>query len=470
MTAQIISLAVSFILNLIVPKFIDEYSYAYWQTYVLYVGNVSVLHFGLIDGLMLRYSQYDYDEIDKPRIRSQFKILFFILCVLTAGSALVAVFACTDATQIIMLLVSCGILTKNLVLYCSYTFQLTNRINKYAFLTISQKFIYGIIVVFLLIFKVNDFYWYCAADIMGDIAGIAISAVFNKGMYFGKSICLKDAVREAGSNMSSGLVLMLANWSAALIVSGAKMIVQWRWGVWQFSKVSFAISLTNVFLTFMTAVSVVLFPSLKRLDRNRLPELYKSIRNVLSPVLFAAMLLYFPGCWILEIWLPKYTVSLPYLGLLLPMIVYSSKMNLLTNNYLKAYGKERAMLCVNAFSMSLGVISFVIIAYIFGNLNALLIGVVVAVMLNSILSEIMVLRTIRVKIFLDFFMEIAMSVGFILIVQYMSRWWGCLAYAGLFAAYCIINYKKIAALLRKLLRKDKKPAQNEVAQEEVDKV
>ena len=48
--AQIISLAVSFVLTLIVPKFIDEYQYAYWQTYVLYVGYVGILHFGILDG------------------------------------------------------------------------------------------------------------------------------------------------------------------------------------------------------------------------------------------------------------------------------------------------------------------------------------------------------------------------------------------------------------------------------------
>ena len=64
--AQIISLAVSFVLTLIVPKFIDEYQYSYWQTYVLYVGYVGVLHFGLLDGLVLRYSKFDYKNWISP--------------------------------------------------------------------------------------------------------------------------------------------------------------------------------------------------------------------------------------------------------------------------------------------------------------------------------------------------------------------------------------------------------------------
>ena len=52
--AQLISLAVSFLLNLIVPKFIDEYQYSYWQTYMLYIAYVGILHFGLLDGIVLR--------------------------------------------------------------------------------------------------------------------------------------------------------------------------------------------------------------------------------------------------------------------------------------------------------------------------------------------------------------------------------------------------------------------------------
>ena len=35
---------------------------------------------------------------------------------------------------------------------------------------------------------------------------------------------------------------MLANWSAMLIVGGAKMIIQWHWDELVFGKVSFAFS------------------------------------------------------------------------------------------------------------------------------------------------------------------------------------------------------------------------------------
>lgn len=445
---QIISLLVGFVLNFIVPKFIDEWQYGYWQTYVLYVGYVGVLHFGLLDGLMLRYSQYDYEELDKARLRSQFKLLLAFTGTFTLLATVVSLVFLTDATQLIVVLVACGIVTKNLVTYSSYSFQITNRISRYAILILVQRVSYGLIAGVLLLCGVKDFYWFCVADLAGDAAGFALSCFMNRGMYLGKSIPLKEAFQELGANIGAGVVLMLANWSSILIVSGAKMIVQWHWDQIVFAHVSFAFSVSNVFMTFITAASVVLFPSLKRLDREKLPDIYMTTRSVLSPLLFFAMLLFFPGCWLLELWLPKYADSLVYLGILLPLVVYSSKVSLLTNNYLKTYRKERFMLIANVITAAVGAAAFVLCAYVFDNLMALLVCIVAVIMFNSMLSEVMVLRVIEKKIILPFIWEALMTAGFITVVALLPRWWACLAYGGLFLVYAAINYKPIVGFFK----------------------
>ncbi|MDE5666882.1 MAG: hypothetical protein K2I29_01435, partial [Clostridia bacterium] len=276
--AQIISLAVSFILTLILPKFIDKSQYAEWQAYVLYVGYVGVLHFGLLDGLVLRYSKFDYEELDKARLRSQFIILLVFTSVITAITAAVSLTALGVPDNIIFVLVGAGIVTKNLVTYSSYMFQITNRINKYVILIIAQRLAYGVIVVVLLALKVQDFYWYCVADLCGDVVGIVIGAIFNSGLFFGKTIKLKEAFKELKINVFSGIILMMANWSAMLMTGGAKMIIQWHWSEEVFADVSFAFSVSNVFLVFVTAISGVLFPSLQRIAPEKLPSMYKSIR------------------------------------------------------------------------------------------------------------------------------------------------------------------------------------------------
>ena len=455
--AQIISLSISFVTTLIVPRYIDEYQYAYWQTFVLYAGYVGILHFGLLDGLVLRYSKYDYEELDKARLRSQFTILLIFTGAVTVIASCVSLFALGGENRYIFLFVAIAIVTKNIVTYGSYMFQITNRINKYVILIIAQRLTYGVIIIILLALRVNEFYYYCLADLCGDIIGIVISVIFNRGLFLGKTINVKDTFKELGSNISSGVILLMANWSAMLMIGSAKMIIQWRWDELTFGKVSFTFSVSNVFLVFVTAISVVLFPSLQRIENDKLPEMYRDIRSILSPLLFFIMLFYFPGCWILDMWLPKYSQSLVYLGILLPIIIYSSKVSLLTNNYLKVYRKEKLMLLANAISIIVGISVFALCAYAFDSLIALIASVVFVIMLNSVLAEIFVSRILRIMLIKDFIIEAVMTVGFILCASLLPRWWGMLAYFCVFAIYAAINYKSVAALFKRLFKRKSRP-------------
>ena len=425
---QVISLMVSFILNLIVPKFIPELQYSYWQAYVLYASYVGILHFGLLDGIVLRYSQYDYDQLDKPRIRSQFKILLAIISCFSVISVLLTFLFIKGNYRYIFLLVALGIITKNIFTYTSYTFQITNRIDKYAVLVISQRVFYGIITVILLAVKVDFFAFFCLSDLGGDIFGCIVGYFYNKDLYLGKSIPFRDAFKEFKENISSGVLLLVANWSSMLLVGSAKMIVQWHWDELTFGKVSFSFSISSLFLTFVTAISVVLFPSLKRMEKDKLPEMYQKIRNAVSPVLFTCMLFFFPGCYVLDRWLPKYHNSLVYLGILLPIIIYTSKVSLLTNNYLKAYRKEGKMFAINTISVVIAFALFGISAYIIDNLTVLLVMIVIVIMLRSVASEIVVMKLIKISMYKDFIIEMLMTIIFIICSKFFSLSLGFVLY------------------------------------------
>ncbi len=451
--AQIVSLACSFLLQMIVPKFISELDYARWQMFVLYVNYVGILHFGLLDGIVLRYSQYDYDQLDKPRIRSQFISLLLITSLLSASAVIVSGCLLDLPLSTIFALVGIGIVTKNVFTYTSYTFQITNRINKYAILVISQRLFYGVFVALLLAFHLFDFYWFCIAELTSDVFAILLGAFFNRGLYFGRTIPLKDVLSELKLNISSGVLLLIANWSSNLLVGSAKMIIQWQWGELVFGKIAFAFSVSNLFLTFVNAISIVLFPSLKRMDKDSLPDLYLKIRNVISPFLFIALLFYFPGCWLLKLWLPKYNESLLYLGLLLPIIAFSSKVSLLTNNYFKAYRKEKEMLFVNAFSIVFGLAGYFLLSIVVHKIEFVVIWVVLTIMLRSILSEVLVMKLINKRFVFDIIIEGLLAALFVIIAKYSSLLTGLLLYSLALVCYFALNYKKIMVFIKNLKNK-----------------
>lgn len=447
--AQVVSLAVSIVLNLIVPKYINELQYAYWQTYCLYISYVGILHFGLLDGIVLRYSQYDYDELDKPRIRSQFMVLLIVNSVITFASIVVARIFYNGITKEIIILVAVGIITRNLFTYTSYIFQITNRISKYALMVISQRILFGAGIVVLLVLGVRDYFMFCILDLCCDVFGCLFGARYNKGLYFGKLIESGKAIKETWLNISSGILLLIANWSSMLLVGSGKMIIQWRWDQLVFGKVSFAFSITNLFLTFVGAISVVLFPSLKRMRAEELPSVYRGIRNAISPVLFLAMFFYFPGCWILEKWLPVYEPSLVYLGILLPIIIFTSMVSLLTNNYLKAYRKERSMFLVNLVCVAVAILLYSLSAYVIGSLTMVLFAVVFVIMLRSVLSEIVVMKLIDIYFYIDFIIEGIMTVVFIICARMFSLWTGCLIYTFALIIYAYIYRKNLKEMLSK---------------------
>lgn len=444
--AQVISISVSFILGFVVPKFIDEYQYAYWQTFLLYVGYVGVLHFGLLDGIVLRYSQYDYEELDKQRIRSQF---VFLLGLISFASIIVALFGLIHGgfTQTIAILVAFGILSKNIFTYNSFLFQTTNRISQYAFVVVSQRLVYGCLVVLLVVFNHHNYIWYCIADLAGDCAGIFLSIFFNKDLHFGKLCTLRETFQEAWLNVSSGILLMFSNWTAMLSGSIAKMIIEWKWGALVFGKTSFAFNISNVILLFVSAISVVLFPSLKRMNQETLPKFYKMFRDMVVPILFWSLLLYYPECWILEKWLPKYSESLIYLGILSPIVVYASVVSLLTNNYLKAYRQERLLLLINMFIVFFSTVIYYVSAYWFESFKLMLLAVVTTLILRSIVSEIFVMKLIHVEFKNEFIIEFIITCAFLFSTQSYNRMEGFFIYLICLIIYSFINRSGIKALI-----------------------
>ncbi len=443
---QLISLCVSFVLNLVVPKFIDQYQYAYWQSYVLYVSYVGVLHFGLLDGIMLRYSQYDYYQLDKQKIRSQLNLMLFITGTLSLVTLGVSGAFVPGVTKTLVVLLAAGIVTKNLFTYTSYSFQMTNRISKYAVVVIIHRLAYGIGVCVLLALGVNDFKWYCIADLFSDVLCVCVAFLFNREMYVGKAATVAESIYEGRQNVCSGIFLLLANWSAMLLLGSAKMVIQLKWDELVFAKVSFSFSVSNLFVTFIAAISVVFFPALKRMDLEKLPILYKKIRQNVTIFLFGVMIFYFPGCYALKVFLPAYADSLTYLGILLPIIIYTSKVTLLTNNYLKAYRKEKTMLAINVVSICICIVMLVFGAYVLNDLTAVIVCIVIATMINSVLSEIFVMHMIKVYFAREFLAEAIMTILFVLIANYLNDGIGFVAYAAIFGIFVMaktnLNIKK----------------------------
>ena len=157
---------------------------------------------------------------------------------------------------------------------------------------------------------------------------------------------------------------------------------------------------------------------------------------------FFSLLLYFPGCYLLQLWLPKYSDSLVYLGIMLPTIIFSSKVSLLTNNYLKAYRREKDMLVINVLVMIIGFSLYLVSAYIFDNINLLLYSLVIIIMFRSVVSEMVVMKLIDCRLHREFVIEGMITVLFIICAQLSNSHLGFIGYALIFSIYLAYYFSK----------------------------
>jgi len=185
-SAQLVSFFVSAVLNLILPKYVSEIDYSNWQTFLLYLGYVPIFHFGFLDGLMLRYSQYDYKNLNKPLVQSQFR-LFLGVEVLFGLIGFALSFGVENETyRQIVRFISLGIITMNVYAYASHLFQMTNRISKYVVFVMMMRLILGVGVIAALFCGANSFYQLCVVYFAACILTILWGVSQNKELFWGK--------------------------------------------------------------------------------------------------------------------------------------------------------------------------------------------------------------------------------------------------------------------------------------------
>ncbi|MTV97091.1 hypothetical protein GM532_13415, partial [Streptococcus pneumoniae] len=129
-------------------------------------------------------------------------------------------------------------------------------------------------------------------------------------------------IKESFDNIRVGINLMLSNIASSLIIGIVRLGIQWNWNIETFGKVSLTLSVSNLLMTFINAIGLVVFPLLRRTKAENLTKIYSNLRNVLMLIMFAILLIYYPLKIVLDLWLPAYQDALIFMTLIFPMSVY----------------------------------------------------------------------------------------------------------------------------------------------------
>ncbi|WP_335550527.1 lipopolysaccharide biosynthesis protein [Priestia megaterium] len=288
-------------------------------------------------------------------------------------------------------------------------------------------------------------------DILSKLIGLIVCITFGKDLIIGKVTSLKISLTEIYSNMSVGLKLMLANISSMLILGIGRYVIDYVWGVTVFGELALMLSIVSMFLLFINATSIALFPALRRISVEELPKTYVSIRNILMGLLLSILILYVPAKILLNIWFPEYQDSIKYLSILLPLCIFDGKMQMLVSTYLKVIRKENSLLTINIICVLLSALLCISTAIIFKNLTGVIISMVMSVFIRSIIAEVYLALQLKVSLIRSVFYETLLILTFSITSWYLIDTINIIIYL-IFYLIFLVSIRKEASLLSGIIK------------------
>lgn len=449
--ANIFSALTSVVLILILPKYMSMEDYGIWQLFMFYFSYVGFFHFGWLDGIYLRYGGAYYNELNKKIFGGQFFLLAVMLvseCILInliLDSGIVK-----DANLIFVIKITsiAGVFV-NLFTFVNFIYQLSNKIKEYARNIIFERIITIALILFCIIFQKTRYNEIIYIKLASSLILMCYSIYSIRDLVLLEKDKLFNSIIEASNNISVGSKLMLANIAGMLILGIIRFGISQEWDIVTFGKVSLTLNISNFLMVFISAVSIVLFPILKRINQDRLAEIYLLLRNILSYSLLAMLITYYPLTILLLYWLPKYSDSLVYMGLLLPICVFESKLQMLVNTYLKSLRQEALMLKINFVSVVFALLMTYVTVVLFHNLKLAILSIVVNFAFRLLLAEYFIEKLLSLKLRKDSIEELIVVSSFIFINVHESTY-GILIYLAVYLIYALINKKQIKETVKKI--------------------
>ncbi|MFR9209124.1 MAG: lipopolysaccharide biosynthesis protein [Intestinibacter bartlettii] len=456
-TANILTMLISIIMTLILPKFLGVTDYSYYQLYIFFISYVGFFHFGWIDGIYLKIGGMEYNDLEKSNYVTQFWMLNVLEIIIAAIISIFALFIIKNIDKSFVLISTsvCGVITI-LRTYLLFILQSTNRIKEYAKYTRVDRFIYFALVIVFLFLGFKNYKIILYIDIFSKLVALVLCANKMKDIVFGKLNISKNTLLEIFENISIGIKLMLANIASTLIIGVVRFGIQKNWDIETFGKISLTLNISNLLMTFINAVAVIMFPLLRREEESNLPKIYVILRNTLMIFLYMMLIFYYPIKLILSTWLPQYADSLRYMALLFPICIYESKMSMLINTYLKSFRKEKSMLIINTISLILSLILTILSVFILNNLTWAILSIVFLLGFRCVIGELVLTKIMNILIYKDIILETVLTAIFIISSWFINNMFCSIIYTCFYLIYVFIKRKDIKRtilLFKKILRK-----------------
>lgn len=414
---QLATMLFGMIKTFLIPKMLGVIGFGWWQYYLLWVGYVGLFALGFNDGFYLKYGGYDYNQLPKSKLSNSLWVFALVELIISLLFALVVCLFSEADKSLVLLAVSVNIPLHGIKGFFIYVFQVTNRIKRYSFYSLIDRFLFLIIVGLFYGIGVTNYWIIISLDITSQLFVIFMMMTTCRDLLMGYSISLKDGINEFKDNIKIGSKLMIALFSATFAAGLTKLFVEHYQGIEDFSCYAFATASTSVINLFISGLATIAYPTLARLDKNSYDKYFTLIDRFISIIAFGSFLIYPLLVIFINSYFHEYSRCLEYYPLVVCSIFLYAKVSLVINTFYKAMRQETTMLFVNISQcLLLIVLMFVFNAFKPG-VKSVVIASVTSIFLIYTYSKIYLSNILNCWNKVDFLLEILGMGIFILAVH-----------------------------------------------------
>ena len=453
--ANLVSLLVSVCMVMFVPKFLSVEDYGLWQLFLFYFSYLGFLHFGWEDGIYLRYAGKSFSELPARVFAGQFYGVILLQVCLAALAILGGWLGVEDPARKTAFI--CAVFLAPFVNFnnlCNFVMQITNRIKDYARLILTERLVLLLLVLGLLAAGLGTFQYFFAAKACSLAAVAVCGAALCRRLLRPAFPAWVEVWAEACENIRVGIKLMFANIASMLLVGIVRYGISLGWDVATFGRVSLTLGVSNFLMVFISSVSVVFFPIVKRLGHERRGGIYGEIGTALSVLLLGMLLFYYPLKCVLAWWLPQYAESLIYMCVLFPVCLFESKVDLLTNTYLKSLREEALMLKLNMTAVAVSAVITFATVEVLHSLEAAVLSIPLLYAIRCTLAELAVGKLLKLDLRRYIAEDVLMSVVFMAAGWYLDNWYVVVIYGAAYICYLLAHLKELRHYWLTYRRKD----------------
>lgn len=443
LVANLLNFAIGIITGFLLPKFLLVDDYGYLRIFTFYISYVGFMHFGFIDGIFIRYGSYDYNELPKAKFRAYFKFLaIFQSAIMVLIMLGITLFNKDAVRSSIMYFVVINMLIMNLTTFFAFIHQFTKQFKLFSLNLILTKLLYVLGCLSLFYVQIYSYTPYIILQTVVNLIILSIYIYYDRDIVFGKAEELRSNSQDIKENVRVGFFVMIGNFMNIIIIGIDRIFIDKLFTVTDFAMYSFAYSIISLFYILLNSLNTVMYPYLIRTDKNKLSDIYGTIKISVSIVIGASLSAFFVIKFIVLQFLNNYNDSLGILIFLVPTVLLSAQISVLISNFYKVLKLTKEYTKNNIIAFLLGLITNTIAYLIFRSTISIAAASLISFILWVLYSDRFFIKKLKVNLWRGILLE-----GFIIVLflstGFLLNWYlGFLVYVIAFALFVITFYKK----------------------------